>query len=65
MVEKEDSFDYTYILIGFGIVMAVIIAAIVAHMSFQNRSNFGNLGSYYLPIFSFGNTEFPPLEFPT
>jgi hypothetical protein len=64
MAEKEDSFNYTYVLIGIGIFLAIIIAAIVLRISFENKSKFGNLSSYYLPIFSFGNTEFPPLEFP-
>jgi hypothetical protein len=27
------------------------------------QNGFGNLSSYYLPIFSFGNNDFPPLEF--
>lgn len=29
----------------------------------KGESTFGNVSSYYLPIFSFGNSEFPPLEF--
>ena len=64
MAEKEDSFNYTYVLIGIGIFLAIIIAVIIVHISFENKSKFGNLSAYYLPIFSFGNTEFPPLEFP-
>ena len=32
--------------------------------SFFNQNNrLGNISSYYLPVFSFGGNEFPPLEF--
>lgn len=49
----------------FLIVMAIIfLSGIVFYFSFFNQNNrLGNISSYYLPVFSFGGNEFPPLEF--
>lgn len=47
------------------IVALIIIFSILLYMLVLNSSTnmFGSVSSYYLPIFSFGESEFPPLEF--
>jgi hypothetical protein len=66
MDKKEDSTDstYTYILIGVGVFLGVIIAAIVAYIIlFENKSKFGTSGSMF-PVFDFNRTgDLPLLEF--
>jgi len=61
MENKDDTKYKWYTLI---ILIALISFALVYYL-FLNKgeSNFGAVSSYYLPIFSFGNSEFPPLEF--
>jgi hypothetical protein len=61
MTENKDSFNYTHFFIGLGIFFAILIAVIFVNMSYESK--FGKLSSYYLPIFSFGKIDFPPLEF--
>jgi hypothetical protein len=63
MENKDDTKYKLYTLII--IIIALIFFALVYYLFFLNKgeSTFGNVSSYYLPIFSFGNSEFPPLEF--
>lgn len=62
-MENKDGTKYKwYTLI---IIIALISFGLLYYGFFLNKgeSTFGNVSSYYLPIFSFGNSEFPPLEF--
>lgn len=61
MENKDDTKYKWYTLI---ILIALISLGLVYYL-FLNKgeSTFGAVSSYYLPIFSFGNSEFPPLEF--
>jgi len=65
MNTQEESTDYTYILIGVSAFLALLIAAIVAHLIYySNKSNFGTFGSSF-PVFDFNNAsgDLPLLEF--
>jgi len=43
----------------------ILFLGLIFYLFFYNKgeNTFGNISSYYLPIFSFGDNEFPPLEF--
>jgi len=62
MENKDDSKNKWYALI---IIVVLISFGLVYYLFFSNKveNTFGGIASYYLPIFSFGNSEFPPLEF--
>jgi hypothetical protein len=62
MENKDDTKYKWYTLV---VIILLISFALVYYLFFLNKgeSTFGNVSSYYLPIFSFGNSEFPPLEF--
>ena len=60
MTDKESSFN-TYFFISLGIIFVILVALLGGNTS--HESNLENLSSYYLPIFSFGKIDFPPLEF--
>ncbi len=64
MENKDESKYKTYISVIIFIV-ASIFFGLVYYLFFSNKgeSTFGDVSSYYLPVFSFGNSEFPPLEF--
>lgn len=62
MENKDDTKYKWYTLI---IIIALISFGLLYYVFFltKGESTFGNASPYYLPIFSFGNSEFPPLEF--
>lgn len=62
MENKDDTKYKWYTLV---VIILLISFALVYYLFFLNNgeSTFGNVSSYYSPIFSFGNSEFPPLEF--
>ena len=63
-MENKDDKKYKF-YISLITIALVFLSGLIYYLFISNRgeSTFGNASSYYLPIFSFGNSEFPPLEF--
>jgi len=64
MENKDDAKRKMYYVIIISIAV-ILFLGLIFYLFFYNKgeSTFGNISSYYLPIFSFGDNEFPPLEF--
>lgn len=64
-MENKDDTKYKWYILVIILIGLLISFGLVYYLFFSNNgeSTFGNISSYYLPIFSFGNSEFPPLEF--
>jgi len=64
MENKDDTKRKLYYVIIIALVV-ILVLGLIFYLFFYNKgeSTFGNISSYYLPIFSFGDNEFPPLEF--
>jgi hypothetical protein len=64
MENKDDTNRKMYYVITISITL-ILFLGLIFYLFFYNKgeNTFGNISSYYLPIFSFGDNEFPPLEF--
>jgi len=64
MENKDDAKRKMYYVIIISIAV-ILFLGLIFYLFFYNKgeNTFGNISSYYLPIFSFGDNEFPPLEF--
>jgi hypothetical protein len=64
-MENKDTANYKAYKLMFPFIILVVAVLLILYLFFVHSglNKFGNLSSYYLPIFSFGESEFPPLEF--
>jgi hypothetical protein len=65
-MENKDSPLYrSYTILKYILIVVLVLLSVLFYFFvFSSAENmFGRVSSYYLPIFSFGEGEFPPLEF--
>jgi polyferredoxin len=64
MENKDDPLYKRHSLTKYILIATLIFISVLFYFFVLSPSNmFGNVSSYYLPIYSFGESEFPPLEF--
>jgi hypothetical protein len=65
MENKDSPFYKSYTTLKYILIATLILFSLFLYFFVINpvENMFGKVSSYYLPIFSFGESEFPPLEF--
>jgi uncharacterized membrane protein len=64
-MENKDETKYKWYILAVILIALLLSLGVVYYLFFSNKleNKFGDIFSYYPAIFSFGSSEFPPLEF--
>jgi hypothetical protein len=64
-MEKKEDYKYKSLIIFVILISVILFGSLIFYLFLSPRGDnaFGNIKSYYLPVFSFGSSDFPPLEF--